>query len=299
MKQRYIVTFPNSSRLKFYCQPEEIRKIFPEAINIEEDNDRSFEEYIKKIKAVSYGTLLDAQGREHWKIPYNNGFVLYRQFVDESDGSYLDGCIYQRFDNIGTTMPCLKDISNPQKFYKLFVEDDSQSDGKITIVSPKYVKRQKAKVVYNKDGYRFWRDDDGRFYAARKEWLPSKYDKDEYMRFHDNDSAIFVSYGTEVAFRTVRWYDGTDEFLEIFNLLKEQNSSEYYEIRKQGYRKKPPEERNVIDMLPKFNLEKEICLARMSTANKNRITERVLSTWLNESKTYDSNMIKKLISLYL
>lgn len=300
--KRYILYLQNGTKIKLYGNEECLKQQFPEASKIREDTDSSFCDFIEKIEKTVEDIVFDNRGRPIWKIPYNTGYIMYRQFVDEVDGTLLDGCLYQRFDNIGTNIKSLKTLSNPREFYELFIANKRQSDGKLTMVSPKYLTEQKAKMIYNKNGYRFWRDSNGRFYVANRNWLPSKIERDEYLSFHDNNDAILVSYGTEVAFRKTQWFDNIAEFIEVFYPLKEQNSSMYYEIRQQGYKKLPPEERKVIVSLPMFDLERELFLARADTANECSISKNVLNTWIGKKQNLNDEikkMLEDLICLYL
>lgn len=300
--KRYILYLQNGTKIKLYGNKEYLKQQFPEASKICEDTDSSFCDFIEKIKKSAEDIVFDNRGRPIWKIPYNTGYIMYRQFVDEVDGSLLDGCLYQRFDNIGTKFKSLKTLSNPREFYELFIVNKRQSNGKLTMVSPKYLMEQKAKMIYNKNGHRFWQDRNGRFYLANKNWLPSKQEQNEYSRFHDNNDAILVSYGTEVAFRKTQWFNNIAEFFEMFYPLKTQNSSMYYEIRKRGYKKLPPEERKLIVLLPMFDLERELFLAKADTANECCISKNVLNTWIGKSENLNDEikiMVEDLIFLYL
>lgn len=298
--KRYILYLQNGTNIKLYGSAEYLKHQFPEALKICEDTDLSFYDYVEKIKKSSTETFFDIKGRQICKIPYNTGYIMYRQFVDEDDGSFLDGCLYQRFDNIGTTFPALKTLSTPKEFYELFIANNQQSDGKLTMVSPMYLQRQKAKMIYNKNNYRFWQDKSGRFYVANKSWLISKRDKDEYMKFRDNNDAVLVSFGTEVAFRQSQWFNNIDEFFEMFSPLKEQNSSMYYEILKRGYKKLPPEERKCIISLPEFDLKREIFLAKSTTANEHNLVKKLLNTWVDKNLDGEIEaMLEELIFVYL
>lgn len=298
--KRYILYLQNGTNIKLYGNAAYLKHQFPEALKICEDTDLSFHNFVEKIKKASTETVFDMNGRQIWKIPYNTGYIMYRQFVDEVDGSFLDGCLYQRFDNIGTTFPVLKTLSTPKDFYELFVANERQSDGKLSMVSPKYLQEQKAKIIYNKNNHRFWQDKNGRLYMANKIWLISKRDRDEYLRFRDNNDAVLVSFGTETAFRKTQWFENIDDFFEMFYPLKEQNSSIYYEIHKQGYKKLPPEERKLIVSLPEFDLEREILLAKNSTANEHSLVKKILNTWVGKNLDGEIKaMLEELISQYL
>lgn len=298
--KRYILYLQNGTNIKLYGNAECLKHQFPEALKICEDTDLSFYGFVEKIKKSSTETVFDIKGRQIWKIPYNTGYIMYRQFMDEVDGSLLDGCLYQRFDNVGTTFPVLKTLSTPKEFYELFIANKWQSDGELAMVSPKYLQKQKAKMIYNKNNYRFWQDKNGKFYVANKSGLISKRDKDEYMRFHDNNDAVFVSFGKEVAFKRLQWFSNIDEFLEMFYPLKEQDNSMYYEILKRGYKKLPPEERKLIISLPEFDLEREIFLAKSTTANEHNLVKKILNTWVGKNLDGEIKaMLEELISVHL
>lgn len=299
--KRYNVYMNDGTVIKLYGAMEKLKAQFPEASKFIEDTDNSFVTYIEKIKESSVGIFFDYRGREIWKILHNNGYILYRQFIDEESFEFLDGCIYQRWDNIGTVYPVLKSVSTPKAFYELFVKPQtSEAVGGLIPVSINHLKSNHAKLIYNKEGMKFWIDENGLFYGAVKRWLPSRHQIEEYKIFANNMKAVLVSYGTEVAFRTTRWFCDFNSFLEEFRPLKEKNSSMYYVVQKYGYRKLHPNDRKVIVSFPNFALKKEIELAQTETANKNIVVDRVARTWIGKQNSQDvQDLVKKLISIYL
>lgn len=66
----------------YYPNIEEARKHHPTA-EITIDTDKEYLKSVERIKGKSVDNLYDCRGREIWKIPYNNDYILYRQYKDE------------------------------------------------------------------------------------------------------------------------------------------------------------------------------------------------------------------------
>lgn len=296
--KRYTVILETGRSAKLYGDPDKIAKLFPEAVEIVECHDETFKTYVEQIRQSSSNVFLDYRGREVWEIPHGNGHILYRQFVDDS-GEYLDGCDYQRWDNIGTLIPCLKTLSTPEEFYNDFLHQSTETRIRSELVSLETLKQSKAKVIYNKNGLKFWKDDNGLLYGARKQWLPTKADRAEYSKFHDNKEAALISYGTEVAFRKTQWFESMEEFAQFFAPIKRENSSMCYEVRRAGYRKLPPEQRRLIIAFPSFDLRGEIALAKQDTANKTAVAKKVLNAWIGKAEQGTRELAEALIHVYL
>ena len=268
----------------YYSNIEEARQKYPDA-EITIDADKNFLESVEKIKAMSEHTLYDYRQREIWKIPYNNKYILYRQYIDE-DGHYIDGCDYQRWDNITSTYPFAWTSSTPEEFAELFVIEKPFYDRENPCISQKELKKKKAKKFYNKNNKSYWRDANGLFYKADKCDLPNTVDKEEYKRFKGNTEAVYVRYGTEIAFSERDWFDNIDSFIEFFNDKKKSHPPYLgdleYEVLKRGYKYAAPNERKVIIALPYIDVDKEIKLARKDTANENSIVRTVANIWCNQ-----------------
>lgn len=268
----------------YYTDIEKARQKYPDA-EITLDTDIEYLNSVEKIRAISIETLYDYRGRMVWKIPHNNAYILYRQFIDE-DGEFIDGCEYQRWDNITSTIPFGWNISTPKEFEELFIKEKPLYDKERPCISKKELKKKKAKKFYGKNGKYYWLDTDGLFYCADKANLPNKADNEEYKQFKDNAKAVYVRYGTEVAFSERKWFDSMESFIEFFK-DKKKNHPTYlaeleYEILKKGYTKSAPEDRCVIVAMPYIDIDKEIKFAKKDTANENSIIRTVASIWCKQ-----------------
>ncbi len=268
----------------YYSDIKEARQKYPNA-EITLDTDTEYLNSVEKIKSIATEKLYDYKGRMVWKIPHNNAYILYRQFVDEN-GNYIDGCEYQRWDNIASLMPFGWNISTPKEFEKMFIKEKPYYDRQNPCISPKELKKKKAKRFYNKNNKAYWRDNDGLFYKADKCDLPDTADKEEYKKFNGNTEAVYVRYGTEIAFSKREWFDNMDEFIKFFNNKKKTHPSYLgdleYEVLKRGYKYAAPNDRKVIIALPYIDIDKEIKLARKDTANENGIVRTVATIWCNQ-----------------
>lgn len=283
----------------YYNNIDEAHERFPDAV-ITIDRDKSFVKSVEKIKAFTEATFCDYRRREVWQIPYSGRFILYRQYVDGDE--YLDGCEYQRWDNLIGTTPVGWTVSNPKEFEELFLkEKPSRSDE--LFVSQKEIKKRKAQKFYNKNNKIYWRDNEGFFYKANKYDLPDKKAKEEYERFKGNQEAVFVWYGTEPAFGKREWFDGMDSFMDFFE-EKKQNNPHYladlhYNVLKKGYKKLAPDERKVIIALPYIDIDKELLLARRATANENGICHIVANVWCNQIGYKNIDWVEDIVKKYM
>lgn len=293
--KRWNICLPNGTTLKMYYETfSEAKKCFPEATDITENFDETFKVYVERIKARSTTTLNDIFGRDVWVMPHGKGQILYWQYKDESE-EWIDGCAFQRLDSVGTVYPITKTLSSPQKFWEMFLDEPETKQNDVESVSINDLKRRKAKIYLRQNNMKYWIDADDMFYAAKNEWLPTAASKEEYEMFCDSKDAVLVSYGTEVAFRTVKWFKNLAEFEEFFKEKQSQNSSLYYEVLKHGYTRKPPEDRKLIISFPYINIDKEVWLARNATANSNSVVSHVFNTWLGAKNDNIRDIAEPLI----
>lgn len=293
--KRWNICLPNGTTLKMYYETaSEAKKHFPETVDITENFDETFKLYIEKIKACSTTELTDIFGRNIWVIPHGKGQILYWQYEDES-GEWIDGCAFQRFDNVGTMYPITKNISSPQEFYEMFLDKPETKQNDVELISINDLKRRKAKIYLRQNNMKYWIDADDMFYAAKNEWLPTKTSKEEYEMFCGSEDAVLVSYGTEVAFRTTKWFKNLSEFEEFFKERQSKNSSLYYEVLKRGYKRKSPEDRKLIISFPYIDIDKEVWLARNETANSNSVVNHVFNTWFGKTNDNIRDVAEPLI----
>lgn len=256
MKRFNVVTQNGTMRL-YYPSIQEAKVAYPDAI-ISENADTSFLSYVEKIHSLSTDNLLNYHGGQVWKIPYHNSHILYRQFMDEDE--YIDGCEYQRHDNVGYTEPIMWNMSTPQEFYERFLCEE-HIELPIEVISFKEIKQLKAKKFWNKNNKAYWYDSNGYFYCADKCDLPNKNKKDDWAKFGGNKEAIFVGYGTEIALRKYEWFESKAVFDAFWNEHIKEHNPAYgtlqYEIKRKGYYTLAPEDRRVIFRLPWFDVNKE------------------------------------------
>ena len=308
--KRWKVEFSNGSFLKYYANTiDEPKNIFPEALSIVELVDNSFLKYVSRIQNVSTRKMIDYRGREIWEIPYYNGNILYRQFVDDN-GEYIDGCAFQRWDIQSTVIPIMWDLCTPKEFFEFFVEDDFIPQYKTqTFISINELKKRNGKRIWNKDNVVYWRDSNGLFYFAEKNTLPTKRDIIEFQEYNGNYDAVYIAFGTELSGSERKWFKDMHTFLDFFNKasqdLSPQLGSLKYWILKKGYKKIHPHERNLILSLPYINLEKEIMLAKKKS---NNIIKNVSYLWANRMKPFISvdkyqldwleNMVIRIVAIF-
>lgn len=149
--------------------------------------------------------------------------------------------------------------------------------------SPKDIKKIKATKFYNRNNRCYWIDNNGFFYKADKTDLPSKESKDEFKMFGGNKEAVYVCWGTEVAFLKRKWFNSIEEFLEFFESEKQKQprcyGTLYYKVLKRGYTKVAPEERKVIFKFPYINIENTVAELSRWNFNKNYVLYRCAQIW--------------------
>lgn len=255
------------SEIKLYYEDKQsaydlIGKDF-EIISIEQDTDASHVEFIDRIKSKSE-FIGSNDNKQLYKYPYNDSFILviFRKNGDD----YYDYLQFQRWDYIGHLEPILWTPSNPKRFCGLFDKDVPEFPQGI-VVTPKEIKKMKAKKFWNKGGDVLWVDDLGYIYSADKDALPSKYKNEEWNKFHDNPNAIKVTYVLATPDNIhgnakTKWFKSKESFLQFFETEKK-NVHGYctfprYEIVRVGYKRKKPEDRKVIWRLPYIDLDMEL-----------------------------------------
>lgn len=240
----------------YYPTIEAAKQAYPNAI-IEPYEDTTFIEYVKKIKSLSHITPVG-----WWKIPYGSGYIAYYQYKDE-DG-YLDGCEYVRYDHHSYTVPFMKTITNPKSFYERFFE--GVNDGEHGFA--RFTKRQfdklkgKAKPVKfcSIDGTTWYVDGYGNFFE-KDNYSTGKKAIDEWKQFHDNPDAVYAQiWSGEQGKYTLGWYNNMDEFMADFKAKAEATPTwavtPRYEVKKIGYKKKHPYDRENYIRLPFYPITK-------------------------------------------
>jgi hypothetical protein len=234
-----------------------------EVISIEQDTDMSYIEYINQIKS-NLELIAKNDKKQIYKYPRNDSFILVKLYTDGED--FYDYCEYQRWDCRGLMNPIPWTLSNPKEFCEWFGRPAVElSQG--FVVTPKEIKKMKAKRFYDKEGEILWVDDLGYIYSAEKAAMPNKINKTEWERFHDNPNAVLVSYVLATPDNIcgqskVKWFENKEVFLQFYQSEKAKvpsyATSPRYEIKKVGYRRVKPEDRKVILRLPYINLDGEL-----------------------------------------
>ena len=239
----------------YYPTIEDAKQAYPNAI-IELYEDDSFVEYIGKIM-----NLAEDAFTTWWKIPYGSGCIMYRQFRDEE--GWLDGGEYIRYDKHSYTVPFMKTITNPKSFYERFFEGmDEGEHGFARFTKRQFDKlKDKAKPIKfcTIDGMTWYVDGYGNFFE-RDNYSTGKKAVDEWKQFHDNPDAVFGQIWYGVHERTSGWYSNMDEFMTNFKAKAESTptwaATPRYEIKKIGYRKKHPYDRENYIRLPFYPITK-------------------------------------------
>ncbi|MBQ2177180.1 MAG: hypothetical protein II453_19705 [Alphaproteobacteria bacterium] len=234
-----------------------------EVISVEQDTDTSYIDYINQIKN---GSELIAQNskKQIYKYPHNDSFILVKLYTDGEE--YYDYCEYQRWDCRGLMNPISWALSNPKEFCEWFGRPTVELPQGF-VVTPKEIRKMKAKRFYNKEGEILWVDDLGYIYSAEKVAMPNKINKAEWEKFHDNPNAVLVSYVLATPDNIygkaeIKWFENKEAFLQFYQSEKAKvlpyAASPRYEIKRIGYKKPKPEDRKVILRLPYINLDGEL-----------------------------------------
>ena len=239
----------------YYPNIEAARQAYPNA-SIEPYEDDSFVEYIGKII-----NLAEDASAIWWKIPYGCGYIAYRQFKDEE--GWLDGCEYIRYDEHRYTVPFMKTITNPKSFYERFFEGVNDGEHGFARFTKRQFEKLKGKAKPVKfctiDGDTWYVDGYGNFFE-RDNYSTSKKAVDEWKQFHDNPDAVLGKIWYGVHERTSGWYKNMDEFMADFNAKAKATptwaATPRYEIKKIGYRKKHPYDRENYIRLPFYPITK-------------------------------------------
>lgn len=240
----------------YYPTIEAAKQAYPNAI-IEPCVDDSFIKYIEKIMP-----LVEDTSATWWKIPYGCRYIMYRQFKDE-DG-WLDGCEYIRYDKHSYTVPFMKTITNPKSFYERFFESIDEGEHGFTRFTKRKFDKLKGKAKPVKfctiDGLTWYVDGYGNFFE-RDNYSTSKKAVDEWKQFHDNLEAVFGQIWSGVYGKpTLGWYKNMNEFMADFNAKAEATptwaNTPRYEIKKVGYKKKHPYDRENYIRLPFYPIAK-------------------------------------------
>lgn len=268
---RYSITKNNTTLHLYYPTIEAAKQAYPNAI-IEPYKDTTFIEYVKKIKSLSHITPVG-----WWKIPYGSGYIAYYQYKDE-DG-YLDGCEYVRYDHHSYTVPFMKTITNPKSFYERFFEGVNDGEHGFARFTKRQFDKLKGKAKPVKfckiEGDTWYVDGYGNFFEHFS-YLTGKEQVEKWKQFHDNPDAVYAQiWSGEYGKYTLGWYNNMDEFMADFKAKAESTptwaATPRYEIKKIGYRKKHPYDRENYIRLPFYPI------AKIPNAERNVV--EVMNSW--------------------
>lgn len=273
-KKRWYIKIEDCDKpMKIYASTEDeaISKLKPlvvESVEVYENYD--FINYIKGITNLS--TLIeDAKTKygykEIWKFPYGAGAILVKLYKD-NDCGYYDYLEYQEYSGGCFISPITFTLGSLKEFYDDYVMElqaTLMSEGYIT---PKELKKTKAKVIGNIGDYKFWVDNCGYFYSAHRYYYPNKKNKAEYKEFCQDSNGVLVAHDFDFYFpdkkenKDCKWWHSLDEFLKWFNEKKKQIPKYYitptYKIVTTAKLFLPPEERKTVYRYPYFNVDREL-----------------------------------------
>lgn len=272
---RYVIKQDDYILHLYYPNLKSAKQAYPNAI-IDPYEDNSFVNYIEKIIAMAEDT-----SATWWKIPYGCGYIAYRQFKDE-DG-WLDGGEYIRYDKHSYTVPFMKTITNPKSFYERFFEGIDEGEHGFARFTKRQFDKLKGKAKPVKfcviEGITWYVDGYGNFFE-RDNYSTGKKAVDEWKQFHDNLEAVFGRIWSGVHERTLGWYKNMDEFMADFNAKAKATpawaNTPRYEVKKVGYKKKHPYDRENYIRLPFYPV------AKIPKAERN--VAEVVNSWKKLSR---------------
>lgn len=215
------------------------------------------EEYIELIKARAINPDDDI-----WKININGGIAVYRNFKD-SNGNYLNSCEYMTQFNHETVYSILKTLSDPEAFYKSYLERPSNEvSGFARFNKKQFTKlKPKPKKFGTVEGTQYYVDDLGNFY----EYTPmgtAKVELAQWERFHDNKDAVLAhifNCGLHNE-QTLKWFDNMEQFKawvkELYDNQPTWAAMPHCEIVRIGYKAKHPDERENYIRIPWYPVDR-------------------------------------------
>lgn len=268
-KRWYVKVSGYDSPMKIYGGTEEkVRSLFSnEKIEtITPCRDFEYMQYLEKL--IEQSTLIKTEhtaygSREWYKLSIDGGYIIFRLGKDKEDWYYDIFEFQEHF--AGKFMPPITfTCTNPTDFYlDYFSNKESKDVLPDKFISPKELKKTKAKLISRKCGEKVLIDGDGYFYSCDNYSYPNKKNKEEYQKFHDNPDAVLVKYWSGIhSDVTIQWFSNLNEFLELFEKIKAETPSSFatpkYEIRRTGYTKLPPDERKVVYRYPYYDVDREL-----------------------------------------
>lgn len=213
---RYYVTIPEG-RIKYYAPSEqEIKRVFPEATNIDLIQDTIHEHFVNIIHDRATQEL----GKGRWIIDTVFGKMEYQQFYDPDEPSKpLDRCKYKLTEPIRYIFPILWSLSNPEDFYDTYMRIAPPTITNWTRCN--YLEWAKIKKdghfrktkVKSNDGW-FWVNYKGEVYEVDNQ---HKEIKDTWKKFKDNPDTVKVKYWRSGCWGEIVYFANYEEYKAWFN----------------------------------------------------------------------------------
>lgn len=217
---RYYVTIPEG-RIKYYALSEqEVKRVFPEATNIDFMQDTIHEHFVNII----HDRAIQELGKGRWIVDTVFGKMEYQQFYDPDEPHKpLDGCKYRLVEPIGYTFPALWSLSNPEDFFDTYMKMSTpETTGWARFDYVDWTKIKKDGRFYG----RFWRtkvqSDNGWFWANYKGEIyevdkQRKEAKDLWKKFKDNPDTIKVKYWIQSCYPSFGYFANRAEYETWFD----------------------------------------------------------------------------------
>lgn len=207
----YYVTIPEG-HIKYYAPSEqEVKRVFPEATNIDLIQDTIHEHFVNIIHDRATQEL----GKGRWIIDTVFGEMEYQQFYDPDEPHKpLDGCKYKLTKPIGYTFPILWSLSNPEDFYDTYMQISSPMITNWTRCN--YLEWAKIKKdghfrktkVKDDNGW-FWVNDKSEVYEVDKQ---CKETKDLWKKFKDSPDTVKVKYWVSGCWGKIAYFANYEEY---------------------------------------------------------------------------------------
>ena len=212
----YYVTIPEG-HIKYYAPSEqEVKRVFPEATNIDLIQDTIHEHFVNMI----HDRAIQELGKGRWIIDTVFGEMEYQQFYDSDEPSKpIDGCKYKLTEPIGYTFPILWSLSNPEDFYDTYMQISSPTITNWTRCNYlKWAKIKKdghfSKTKVKDDNGWFWINDKGEVYEVDNQ---RKEAKDLWKKFKNNPDTIKVKYWTNGCWGEIAYFANYEEYKVWFD----------------------------------------------------------------------------------
>lgn len=208
---RYYVTIPEGY-IKYYAPSEqEVKRVFPEATNIDLIQDTIHEYFVNII----HDRTIQELGKGRWIIDTVFGEMEYQQFYDPDEPSKpLDECKYKLTKPIGYTFPILWSLSNPEDFYTTYMQISPPTT--TNWMRCNYLEWAKIKknghfsrTKIKGDDSWFWVNDNGEVYEVGNQ---RKEAKDLWKKFKDNPDTVEVKYWISGCWGKIFYFANYEEY---------------------------------------------------------------------------------------